>query len=319
MRKFLSAVSVVLTTACRTEASIPASPSGVFPSFNVSSLRNETVQFPAALAGRCNVLVVSFDDAQQPAARNWTGALRTAVASRSGSASAPLQVWDVPIIGNQPRVVQGIIRNAMRKERPDSGARRSTVPLFADTKALEQSLRIDARTAVWIGVVNGDARLIGAVYGARSDSSSRLLDQYLAVCSGVSAEPPRDAQAARTVGPSAAASAVADTEPTPLRTISPADVAALIGKPAVFIYDCNGPELYAQGHVPTSTLMPYDSVTVNRLPPNRDATLVFYCYNELCRASPVAARAAMALGYRNVLQMPAGIAGWKASKLRVER
>jgi hypothetical protein len=58
------------------------------------------------------------------------------------------------------------------------------------------------------------------------------------------------------------------------------EVAALVGKPDVYIYDNNGRERYDAGHVPTAKWLDYDKVSKDELPKNSAATLVFYCANE---------------------------------------
>jgi rhodanese-related sulfurtransferase len=54
------------------------------------------------------------------------------------------------------------------------------------------------------------------------------------------------------------------------------------------------------------------------LPSDKNAFLVFYCSNPLCRKAPNAARRAKNLGYSNVHVMSAGISGWLAAKLPTE-
>jgi rhodanese-related sulfurtransferase len=46
------------------------------------------------------------------------------------------------------------------------------------------------------------------------------------------------------------------------------------------------------------------------LPPNKAATLVFYCYNPICTASHTAAERATQAGYNNVNVFSGGIVGW---------
>lgn len=48
----------------------------------------------------------------------------------------------------------------------------------------------------------------------------------------------------------------------------------------VAIYDNNGPDRYAQGHIPTARHVGHDEVTAAILPPDHGARLVFYCANE---------------------------------------
>ncbi|MBN8616249.1 MAG: rhodanese-like domain-containing protein [Deltaproteobacteria bacterium] len=85
-----------------------------------------------------------------------------------------------------------------------------------------------------------------------------------------------------------------------------------------FIFDANPREMYEQRHVPGARWVPYDGVTADVLPQDRSATVVFYCANPRCSASPHAARTAIALGWTNVYVMPDGIFGWVAAGLPVQ-
>ena len=91
-----------------------------------------------------------------------------------------------------------------------------------------------------------------------------------------------------------------------------AQVEALLGKPGVYIYDVNVPELWERGHLPGAIHI--DRPDFRRmLPRDKKAKLVFYCANRLCLASRAAAEEACRRGYRNVYVMPEGIFGWMGS------
>ena len=95
--------------------------------------------------------------------------------------------------------------------------------------------------------------------------------------------------------------------------------ALLDGRRGVHVFDNNGPERYAAGHLPGAIWLRYDSVEIGNLPPDKEATLVFYCANERCSACHVAARSALGFGYRHVFIMPAGIMGWEKAGKPVEK
>jgi len=112
----------------------------------------------------------------------------------------------------------------------------------------------------------------------------------------------------------------ANAKPAPLEKLSISEVSALIGgeqKPHVF--DNNGVERYNAGHLPGAVWLRFDAVEAGNLPPDKEATLVFYCANELCTASHTAARSAIGFGYKNVFVMPAGIMGWEKAGMPVEK
>lgn len=56
-------------------------------------------------------------------------------------------------------------------------------------------------------------------------------------------------------------------------------IAAKDGK--TFLFDANGKERFAKGHLPGARWVQYDGVTAADLPADKSATLVFYCANEL--------------------------------------
>lgn len=99
---------------------------------------------------------------------------------------------------------------------------------------------------------------------------------------------------------------------------SVAEVAAMLKrKDAVYVFDANNRESYLKGHVPGARWVQYDAITAADLPASKDAKLIFYCFNPLCGASPLAAKRAVSLGYRNVWLMPEGITGWRKANLAV--
>jgi rhodanese-related sulfurtransferase len=96
-----------------------------------------------------------------------------------------------------------------------------------------------------------------------------------------------------------------------------AQVEAVLGKPGVYVYDVNTPEIWERGHLP-------GAIYINRpdirrfLPRDKRAVVIFYCANRLCSASIAAAREAVRRGYRNAYVMPEGIFGWATSGRRTE-
>ena len=91
-----------------------------------------------------------------------------------------------------------------------------------------------------------------------------------------------------------------------------AQVETLLGKPGVYVFDVNTPELWEQGHLPGAIYLDQSDIRPI-LPRNKKATLVFYCANRLCSAGGAYAQEAQRLGYRNAYVMPEGIFGWARS------
>jgi rhodanese-related sulfurtransferase len=101
------------------------------------------------------------------------------------------------------------------------------------------------------------------------------------------------------------------------QTIPMAEVAKLMGKPGVAILDANDPKVWQKHHIPGATHL--DSADLARfLPADKSATLIFYCANQLCEASALAADESVVLGYRRVYVMTDGIFGWVKAGFPVE-
>lgn len=84
------------------------------------------------------------------------------------------------------------------------------------------------------------------------------------------------------------------------------------------VFDANGRETFDEHHVPGARWVNYDAVTAAELPADHATSLVFYCANEQCSASHVAAESAVDLGYTDVAVMGGGIQGWVAAGKPVE-
>jgi len=99
-------------------------------------------------------------------------------------------------------------------------------------------------------------------------------------------------------------------------------LAELQKKAAIKIYDANTQKTRTeQGIIPGATMLTsasqYD--VAKELTPTKNTPIVFYCANEMCRASHVAAERAVGAGYTNVSVLPAGIIGWKAAGQKVSK
>jgi rhodanese-like protein len=54
-----------------------------------------------------------------------------------------------------------------------------------------------------------------------------------------------------------------------------------LGQPNVHVFDGNSPETYAEHHLPGAVRINHKDITASVLPQDKDATLIFYCMNEL--------------------------------------
>jgi rhodanese-related sulfurtransferase len=100
-----------------------------------------------------------------------------------------------------------------------------------------------------------------------------------------------------------------------LKTVSPAGLKRLTEEKRVTIVDVNSSEKWAAAHVPGARNLDPENYAESDLPEDRDAEIVFYCSNSMCRKAPNAARRARKMGYRNVKVMSSGIKGWVGANL----
>lgn len=103
-----------------------------------------------------------------------------------------------------------------------------------------------------------------------------------------------------------------------LKAISPAELFAWKQREAVTILDVNSSQSWHTAHVPGAVHLDPAEFSQDDLPADRNAMLVFYCSNFLCRKAPNAARRAKGMGYGNVYVMSAGISGWQSASLPTE-
>jgi len=103
-----------------------------------------------------------------------------------------------------------------------------------------------------------------------------------------------------------------------LKTISPGGLHEMMRKQPVTVLDVNSPQSWIKARVPGALNLDPADYTAGDLPPDKEASLVFYCSNPLCRKAPNAARRAEKMGYGDVRVMSAGISGWLAAKLPTE-
>jgi rhodanese-related sulfurtransferase len=103
-----------------------------------------------------------------------------------------------------------------------------------------------------------------------------------------------------------------------LKTISPNDLYEWVKGKSVTAIDVNSPQSFKQAHVPGAVNLDPLTYSDADLPADKNASLVFYCSNIMCRKAPNAARRARGMGYANSYVMSAGVKGWLAANLPTE-
>ena len=70
-------------------------------------------------------------------------------------------------------------------------------------------------------------------------------------------------------------------EPEPFGRFTVDQVERRLGQPNIHVYDGNSPATYAENHLPGAVLLNSKDIKEGVLPADKDATLIFYCANEL--------------------------------------
>lgn len=95
------------------------------------------------------------------------------------------------------------------------------------------------------------------------------------------------------------------------------EVARLMKRPDVVVFDVNVQELWVEHHIPGAVHINSPNIA-KFLPANKKTMLIFYCSGPLCRASADAANASIVLGFRRVYVMTDGIFNWLKAGYPVE-
>lgn len=104
-----------------------------------------------------------------------------------------------------------------------------------------------------------------------------------------------------------------------LKSISPDALHRRMQQSApVTVIDVNSRGSWLKARVPGARNLDPGGYSDSDLPADKDAMLVFYCSNPMCRKAPRAGRRARKFGYDDVHVMSAGITGWLGADLPTE-
>lgn len=117
------------------------------------------------------------------------------------------------------------------------------------------------------------------------------------------------------------------------KVISADEAKALLGKKESKFFDMRSPINYGKGHIPTAVSLPYkeksghkqdfnasqDEFDLSKLPPNKNAKIVFYSDGPTGWKSYKAAVIAIKAGYNNIMWFRSGSDGWEAKGYPMER
>lgn len=97
------------------------------------------------------------------------------------------------------------------------------------------------------------------------------------------------------------------------------EVAGMLADARAVVIDVSAVSRYRCAHLPSARLLDPCDFGRGDLPPPGPRSLVFYCSDETCGSARIAAARAAAMGVPGTAVMAAGLAGWVAAGLPVER
>jgi rhodanese-related sulfurtransferase len=103
-----------------------------------------------------------------------------------------------------------------------------------------------------------------------------------------------------------------------LKTVSPRRLQQLMQEEPLTVIDVNSRQSFVAARVRGAINLDPAGFDDVDLPADKGSPLVFYCSNVMCTKAPRAAKRAVAMGYRRVHVMSAGIKGWVDAALPTE-
>lgn len=126
------------------------------PSLQVTDLNGRSLQLPDQLDGERSLLLVGFTRAQQEEVDTWLP---------HRQALAPVEVYQAPVMGEQPGLLRGIITSAMKAEFRDSGERARMIPLWVEQEAMVAALELTDTSQMLAVLVDRQGRVLWSVRG----------------------------------------------------------------------------------------------------------------------------------------------------------
>ncbi|HML96761.1 MAG TPA: rhodanese-like domain-containing protein [Thermodesulfobacteriota bacterium] len=106
-----------------------------------------------------------------------------------------------------------------------------------------------------------------------------------------------------------------------MKNISRDELKGILENGGVTIVEALSERSWKDGHLPGAVQLDYPEVRerAGDVLPDKDAKIVVYCANEVCRNSVKAAEELEALGYTNVYEYAGGKQDWVEAGLALER
>jgi uncharacterized surface protein with fasciclin (FAS1) repeats len=155
-----------------------------FPQVSGSSLAGVHHDLPADFGGDVNLVLVAFKRHQQAHVDTWMPFARQLATRYPG-----LRVYELPVLDQGWKLMQGWIDGGMRSGVRDPHARAHTITLYIDKQVIREPLAIDSENTIYAFLVDRHGNVHWKAEGAFEAAHGQQLSGFLAARQGDSGSP----------------------------------------------------------------------------------------------------------------------------------
>jgi hypothetical protein len=137
-------------------------------------MEREDLSLPQDLAGRANILLVTFRQWHQREVNTWVHAVRELDATHPG-----IRYYELLAIRTQSHPAQGFINSGIRSGCTDRLARERTIALYVDKAAFRQALDMPDEEHIYVLLVDGDGQILWRERGTLTPETLAALKAQL--------------------------------------------------------------------------------------------------------------------------------------------
>ncbi len=146
----------------------------VFPSVSASNLDGRSFDLPQDLEGELNLVIVVFRREHQGLIDGWVPHLNSLVGEEKG-----LAFYELPVIHSSYSMFRRWIDGGMRAGISDEGARKRTITLYVDKRALKRRLEIPDEDAIYLFLIDRNGRVAWRWEGGFTEQKLVSLEEAL--------------------------------------------------------------------------------------------------------------------------------------------
>lgn len=150
-----------------------------FPQMRVETISGVALDLPEAFADGPSVIVIVYDQNQQPEADSWVPFLDEMAAARPDA-----RYYVLPVLAAGLSMVRGMVEGIIRSTATDPVQLDRTILLFTDVGALQEQLAISGTSAVHVLVLDDAGQVVATASGAFSPTNGQIVDDALATLDG---------------------------------------------------------------------------------------------------------------------------------------